>query len=310
MKTPFKNVFLILGLCLLASPVLAQKTVDLETGALASAKLETVNYRFWIPEGDGPLNGVLVLIPGRHGDGRGMAEQASWQDVAKDVRFAILACQFSGGDTGHYQSDPDGTLCKAINETVEKLGAENGHPELKEVPLAFWGTSAGSNVSSRYCNYYPERVAAFASSKGTWGPGGEMPNGKDEIPMLFAIGKTDKAEWVETSLKSVEAGREGKTPWTLALHPNEGHGVGNSMSVVYPFLKAAIRLRLGLAPDAPATGLPPKTRLEKIDVKDGWLGDVETLEIAAYDTFPGKKRKAVWLPDEATAKAWQAYLKK
>lgn len=292
-----------------ASPVWAQKTVDLETGALPAVKLETVNYRFWIPEDDGPLNGVLVLIPGRHGDGRGMAEQASWQEVAKDVRFAILACQFTGGDPGEYQHDAGGDLCKAINAAVEKLGEENGHPELKEAPLAFWGTSAGSNVSSVYCTNFPERVAAFASSKGTWGPGGSSKD-KEEIPMLFAIGKRDKGEWVEASLKSVEAGRDGKAPWTLALHPTEGHSVGESLSVVYPFLKAAIRLRLGLAPDAPVSGGAAKAKLEKVDVKDGWLGDAETQEVTAYDAFPGKKKEAVWLPDEATAKAWQAYLKK
>src|SRR5207244_4065382 len=98
-----------------------------------------------------------------HGDGRGMATDPKWQALAADLKFAILACQFSGGDTGLYQDDANGEVAKSINEAVKRLAKEASQPALEKAPLAFWGHSAGSNVASRYIKFYPDRVVAFAS---------------------------------------------------------------------------------------------------------------------------------------------------
>ena len=38
-------------------------------------------------------------------------------------------------------------------------------------------------------------------------------------------------------------------------------------------------------------------------------GPPDTLEVAPAAAFKGNKAKAVWLPDETTAKAWQDYLR-
>jgi len=146
-------------------------TYDWTAEPLKDVKLETVAFRAWVPETTDPLAGVIVLIPGRHGDGRSMADDARWQQLATEVGFGILACQFTNGDAGLYQSDDKVEVAKAINEAVNEMAKVSGKPELVDAPLAFWGTSAGSNVSSKYCGFFPERVAAFGSSKGTWGPG-------------------------------------------------------------------------------------------------------------------------------------------
>jgi len=302
----------------------AAGTFDWTAEPLRQVKIETVAFRGWVPDDSEPLRGTLVLIPGRHGDGRGMAEDARWQSLATTLRFAIIACQFTNGDTGIYQSDDRGEVAKAINAAVEHLAKESGHPELAKAPLAFWGTSAGSNVSSRYCKHYPERVAAFASSKGTWGPSGEITRSNTEIPMLFAIGQNDKAEWVTTSMANIEKGLKGQTPWAFALSPNEGHGVEGSLDVCIPFLEAAVKQRLGekgtggsnsiFKSQLPSVGAQPTPgsstgKLQKITLSAGWLGDPKTFEVAPYATFKGTKSKAVWLPDEATATAWQTYVR-
>jgi dienelactone hydrolase len=300
-------------------------SIDWTAEPLKEVKIETVAFRGWSPDTTEPLQGTLVLIPGRHGDGRSMAGDARWQTLATNLHFAILACQFTNGDPGLYQGDDRGTVAKAINEAVEHLAKESRHPELTKAPLAFWGTSAGSNVSSRYCTHYPERVAAFASSKGTWGPSGDVSRSNTEIPMFFAIGQKDNPEWVAASTQNIEKGMKAQTPWTLALHPSEGHGVGASLDVAIPFLESAVKQRLGVADGGSSSGsifksqLPSvgsssissssSTKLKKIDIHAGWLGDPKTLDIAAYDQFKGSKSKAVWLPDEATAMAWQAYLR-
>lgn len=291
---------------------------------LPGVQIKTVAFKGWLPTRVEPLRGTIVLIPGRHGDGRGMAADSAWQELGTAVGFAVIGCQFTDGDPSRYQGDEQGEVAKSINAAVSKLAALGKHPELEKAPLAFWGTSAGSNVSSKYADFFPDRVAAFASSKGTWGPGGMLGRGKDEIPMFFAVGMKDKPDWVSGSRTNVDAGLKKHAPWTVAYQKNEGHDLGASLDVVRPFLKAAIELRL--SPSKATAGPPsifktaPRTiggsstttspaRLTKIDRGSGWLGDPEALEIAPAATFKGNKAKAIWLPDEATAKAWQNYLR-
>jgi len=303
----------------------AAATHDWEAAPLKEVQINTVAFRGWIPDTAKPLSGVLVLIPGRHGDGRGMADDPRWQKLAEDLDFGILACQFTNGEPFPYQNDAHGAVAKCINAAVEHLGEMGGKPELKKAPLAFWGVSAGSNVSSRYCVFFSDRVAAFASSTGTCGPGGDISSKNLEIPMLFAIGGTDKPDWVQGSLANAERGL-GKAPWTVALQKTQGHGIGKSMDVIVPFLLATVKQRLGVAApaqsstsifksDLPNIGSSSRAAsgtqkpLKKLNLQAGWLGNPETYDVAAYAAYKGPKTKATWLPDELTAMAWQAYLR-
>ncbi|MFK5921988.1 MAG: hypothetical protein QM496_07400 [Verrucomicrobiota bacterium] len=290
----------------------AQQTYDWEHGAVEGVKLNTVTFRAWLPKSDDPIRGTLILIPGRHGDGRGMAETSDWQEVAESVNFAIMACQFADGDKYLYQNDSDQILCGVVDEALMKLAKLSGHEEIGVAPVAFWGTSAGSNFSSHYCNYKSKRVAAFASSKGTFGPNHINSRAKSYIPMFFAIGKNDRKEWVDVSLKNYNESRNSQSPWTLALHPAEGHGVGKSKALAQAWLTSVLRQRLGLPPNEQRTPSRPSSlssnKMKPIKVKEGWLGDPETLEIAAYNDFKKRKKEATWLPDENVALAWKAYL--
>ena len=242
-----------------------------------------------------------------------------------EIDFAILACQFSNGEPFPYQNDAHGEVAKCINNAVEHLSELSGKAELKKAPLAFWGVSAGSNVSSRYCVFFPDRVAAFASSTGTCGPGGEISAKTLAIPMLFAIGGKDKPDWVKSSIANAERG-QGKAPWTVALQKIQGHGVGKSMDVIVPFLVATVKQRLGVAspsqtsPSIFKSELPTigtssysaastQKTLKKLNIQSGWLGNPDTYDVSAYAEYKGSKSKALWLPDEPTALAWQAYLR-
>ena len=311
------------AILLLAARTQAQ-FYEWNAGPLQASKLSTVAFKGWLPERSEPLRGTLLLIPGRHGDGRGMAGDAAWQGLANDIGFAIIACQFADGDPFLYQGDPQGEVSKCINSTAEHLATESNHPELAKAPLAFWGMSAGSNVSECYCSKFPQRVAAFVSSSGTRGPGGLVP-GKAEIPMFFAEGAKDKPDWVKDSLKNIEAGTKLHAPWTLAFQKNEGHGTPRSKAAAIQFLKSAVNMRFippaagGATPSIFKSQLPtfshPSTtaasapaQLHKIDLQAGWLGDPETYEVASYSNFKGNKAKAIWLPDEATANTWREYL--
>jgi hypothetical protein len=115
-------------------------------------------------------------------------------------------------------------------------------------------------------------------------------------------------------------------PWTVALQKIQGHGVGKSMDVIVPFLLATIKQRLGVAspsqsppsifkselPNIGSSSHPAATTqktLKKLNLQSGWLGNPDTYDVSAYAGYKGSKSKAIWLPDEPTALAWQNYLR-
>lgn len=245
MKSAFLSLLtVIFGIGL--SPARAQFQ-EWKADPLPGVKINTVAFKAWLPTRTEPLRGTLLLIPGRHGDGRNMAADPKWQELGTSVGFAVVGCQFADGDPFLYQNDPQGEVARALSAAVARLAQLSSHPELEKAPLAFWGTSAGSAVATKYSNFFPARTIALASSKGTWGPNSDLPPGKDEIPMFFAIGEKDKPEWVTESKRNIEAGLKRSAPWGYAYHKSEGHEVGKSLDVLRPFLKAAIEQRF-LAP--------------------------------------------------------------
>jgi pimeloyl-ACP methyl ester carboxylesterase len=314
---------------LMLAGIIHAQDYDWTADALPGVKINTVAFKGWIPASQKPLRGTLVLIPGRHGDGRGMADDQNWQALGTDIGFAVIGCQFSDGEPFNYQNDPQGEVARSINLAVEHLAKESNHSELAKAPLAFWGTSAGSNVSARYCTRFPKRVIAFASSKGTQGPSGDMPPGKAEIPMFFALGAKDNPDWLKGSQANIGNGTRLHAPWTLAFQKNEGHDVGHSLDVAIPFMKAVVEMRFNGSPvsssggsssifktQLPSMGQPAASggpaatvMLHKIDIRSGWLGNPETYEVVRFSEFKGDRNKGVWLPDETTALAWQQYLK-
>ncbi|MGA3171619.1 MAG: hypothetical protein ABSE62_11470 [Chthoniobacteraceae bacterium] len=326
-----KPPLVILASALTLARIVHAQAYDWTADPLPGVKINTVAFRGWIPAGQKPLRGTLVLVPGDLQDGRGMAADQRWQALARDIGFAVIACQFADGDPAMYQNDPDGEVAQALDAAVERLARDARHPELVNAPLAFWGTSAGSNVCGRYCTQFPLRVIAFASSKGTWGPSRDMTSGKAEIPMFFALGAKDSRIWLISSIHNIDAGLMLHAPWTVALQKNEGHEVGRSLDVAIPFLKAAINMRFTTASTAsdsasgdsgdsinifktqlPSFGQPgaggQSAQLYKIDIHTGWLGNPDTLDVVPYSHFKGDRNKAIWLPDQATALAWQQYL--
>src|SRR5258706_16182401 len=72
---------------------------------LPAVQIKTVAYKGWVPVRTEPLRGTLILVPGKLGDGRGMAADPKWQELATSVGFAVLACQFTDGDGALHQFD-------------------------------------------------------------------------------------------------------------------------------------------------------------------------------------------------------------
>lgn len=288
---------------LLSLAAASAQTADWDAGTNISPNLEAAQFRWWAPADVKTIRGVLVVIPGRNGDAREAVNDTDWQVLATRQGFAIIGCRLFKPD-GAYQGDPDGVTTKTIEKAVAELGTANGHPESAEVPLAFWGHSAGSNTAERFAYRNPRRTIAVACIKGTWGPG-DATRQKCGVPVLCCIGKTDKPEWVETACKNYEEGKQNSAVWTLAFHQKEGHEAGGTKPLAVAFLDEVIALRLG-APGGSA--FSSTSILRKLDLTSGWLGDPETLDAAPFRDFQGRKRTATWLPGPQTTAAWKTYL--
>ena len=281
---------------------------DWDAGALPDVKLNTVRYRIWIPADAANIRGVLVLIPGTHGDGRSLVSNSMWQDIAAKHHLGILGCQFSEGEIAPYQDDKKFVACRSIEKALLQLGKLSGRPELSRVPLALWGHSAGSNLSARFCRYASRKVIAFASCKGTRGPTRDSRN-TEEVPMLFAIGSRDQPVWVKNSERNVRSGLRRGALWTLALHPNEGHELAGSLKLAGAFLGSVIEQRLvPSAGNSTTPGIDSPVRLKQLRREEGWLGNPVTGKITPFRDYPDKVKDAVWLPNETAAQAWQDYL--
>lgn len=306
-------------LAVMYGPTLLAGGGEIDLGPQTSLDLEAAQFRVWFPDDAKTLRGTLFLIPGKNGDGRGLAGDANWQAWAAKNGFALLACNLKDDDQeAGYQMMP------ATVELLEKALAEAAkvaqHPEIATGPLAFWGHSAGANLSRVFTGLHAKRVVVMAVTKATAGGPSDVRDAL-EVPVLLTTGAKEKADWRKSNQDSWTQARKSGAVWAIGDHPNEGHEAGKTLEAIRPFMDDAITLRLGAASPAPETGRPAlgqrPTRstggggpsLNKVKDQDGWLGDLTTKEVTPYKDFKGNKRIACWFPGEASAKAWQGYLK-
>ena len=295
----------LLALLLFVTGSACAQTNDWDAGQNPTPVLESAQFRWWVPEGVEKIHGVLVVLPGNHGDSRTAIDDPEWRAIALKHSFAVMGARLVQlGKNPSFQEDPDGKTSDTIVRAVSELAAASGHREATQGPLAFWGHSAGANCAERFALRNPRRTICVVDIKGTWGPG-EAARQKCEIPFLCTIGKKDRPEWVETSCGNYERGKLDGALWTLAFHQKEGHEGGGTKPLAVAYLDEVIALRIG---DPAKWNSPSAPALKKLDSKGGWLGDPESLDAAPFSEYPGQKRTATWLPGPLTAAAWKLYL--
>lgn len=268
---------------------------------------QTADFRLWIPHDVQTIRGVIVKQHGC-GDpaaatGLDLANDLQWQALATKHKFALLGSKFTTGKKSceywfiaNYGSGT--ALMRALNDFAK----QSQHPELDRVPWAMWGHSGGADWSTQMMQKYPERtIAAIAARGGAFFLLGNNPNIAN-IPVLFALGEKDRKIAVSGTLdlpiQAFERYRKLAAPWTLAIEAGAEHEVGDTRFLAISYLDAIITQRL------PTQG----NDLKPIDSTLGWLGNIDTKEIAPVAKFTGDPLKATWLPNEETARKWQQYV--
>lgn len=285
-----------------------------------------VTYTLWIPEG---VHHLRCIVVHQHGAGRNAASHGAtaaydlhWQALAKKWDCALL------GPTYHVLNDaidttPGGAQLwfdpgmgsdKAFLRALGDLASRADHAELSAVPWVLWGHSGGGIWSDVMADLHPDRVVAMFLRSGAAAmfrnrvfPQPQVPAAAYTIPTIANAGvkerKTDGSvgPW-EGSKTIFEEYRAKGGLISFAPDPRTGHECGDSRYLAIPFFDAVMAMRL------PAKGSRDQT-LRPVDTSKAWLAPLmgDTAQPAA--AYKGKPNEAVWLPNEAVAKAWMEYVK-
>src|SRR6266436_7326130 len=279
-----------------------------------------VTYTMWIPDGVSRFRCVIVH---QHGAGRNAAENGAtaaydlhWQALAKKWDCALLGPSYHvltdatdaspGGSELWF--DPRRGSDKAFLKALEDLSAQAKHPELTVVPWALWGHSGGGIWSDMMTTMHPERVAAVFLRSGSFRnrpnfPQAETPAAAYAVPLMGNAGvkEKDRGAWINT-LATAREYRAKKGPAGFAPDPRTGHECGDSRYLAIPFFDACLGMRL------PEKGSKVQT-LRPMDTSKAWLAPLFGDEAQPAAKFKGSINEAIWLPNEAVAKAWMEYAK-
>lgn len=262
----------------------------------SASPIEIANFKLWVPAG--PVRGMIALVPGANGDGRGAADDGGWQNFAREMNFGLIACYFKARDTGStpYSIADDGSG-DALLDALKEFDKAHKRPEVASAPLLLWGHSAGGQFNFNFARWKPERTIAFVVNKGGFYYDRKVTPAGRAVPGMLFLGTNDTPVRVANITKLFDDNRGKGALWALCAEPNAGHGVGNSAKVARQFFKSTVALRL------PKVG--GNNALLAVKEADGWLADNKTFEGFPAKSFKGKQSDASWMPDEATYLVWK-----
>lgn len=285
-----------------------------------------VTHTLWIPSETKVVRGIIV-----HQHGCGVGACKGGETAAFDLHWQALARQWDCGLLGpSYQQaedqdcrlwcDPRKGSSATFVRALKALAERSGHPEVATAPWCLWGHSGGGFWASLLQMEFPERIVAIWFQSGTahgrWVTGEieapDIPDAAMEIPMMACPGLKErdherfKTAWYG-SLGMFKDYRSRGAPIAFAPDPKSGHETRDSRYLAIPFFDACLQQRL---PAAHASA-----PLKKLDQQRGWLASAPEDPTAPLPTpvpfqeFEGNPLQAVWLPTEAVAKAWRAFLR-
>jgi pimeloyl-ACP methyl ester carboxylesterase len=297
--------------------------IDYPASAVTNELQTAVTYALWIPDGVSRLRGIIVH---QHGAGTTASVEGStaaydlhWQALAKKWDCALLGPSYHvsneaidltpGGSELWFdpRRDSEKTFLKALGGFATK----SGHPEIETVPWVLWGHSGGGIWADVMSTLHPDRIAAIWMRSGSAYmfrtkpefPQPEVPAPVYAIPCMCNPGVKEKMNrpWIGT-LATFQEYRARSAPIGFAPDPRTGHECGDSRYLAIPFFDACLAMRL---PDKGSTN----QALKPVDMSTAWLAPLLGEEAKPANQFKGNPNEAVWLPNEAVAKAWMEYVK-
>jgi pimeloyl-ACP methyl ester carboxylesterase len=267
-------------------------------------------FRLWYPEDSKTFAGIIVLMPGSNGDGRGNAEESFWQNLASRHNFALIGCYYT--DSQH----PDMSIedyCKVSNgsgkaliDVIKKFAEKSGIESLADAPLALWGHSAGGQFNYEFACWKPERVIAFVVNKGGFYYTALAPAATRNIPGIFFTGEKDMDARKDIVKGIFSMNRRAGALWTFAEEPSAGHEVGQTKALAGIFFDEVIPLRLTKMTSENLI----KSELRPILSDSGIIGDFKSKTLIQYTDAGKLNYPASWLVNQKFGEAWISFLNK
>jgi pimeloyl-ACP methyl ester carboxylesterase len=296
-------------------------------GSTVEGELKTpVTYLLWIPDGVTTLRGLIVH---QHGAGTTASIEGStgaydlqWQALAKKWDCALWSSSYhveneavdlTPGGSEHW-FDPRRGSEKTFLKAIDEFAAKSEHPELSKVPWILWGHSGGGIWADVMTDLHPDRVVAVWMRSGAAEmfrrraefPQPTPPEAAYQVPEMGNPGAKETGPY-NGALATFKQYRAKGAPVGFAPDPRTGHECGDSRYLAIPYLDACMAMRL------PDKGSKDQT-LKPVDLSKGWLAklvekDPKDAAAVPADEYKGNVDEAVWLPNEAVAKAWVEYVK-
>ncbi|MBN2137614.1 MAG: glycoside hydrolase family 95 protein [Sedimentisphaerales bacterium] len=282
-----------------------------------------VTYTLWIPKGASHLRGIIVH---QHGAGTTASIEGStaaydlhWQALAKKWDCALFSSSYHvtnekvdlspGGSEVWF--DPRHGSEKVFLHALDEFADKSGHPEIAKVPWALWGHSGGGIWADVMSTIHPDRIIVIWMRSGSSfmfrgraefaQP--DVPSAVFKIPSMCNPGVKEKPHvpWSGT-LATFREYRAKGAPIGFAPDPRTGHECGDSRYLAIPFFDACLEMRL------PDKGSKSQS-LKPVDFSEAWLASRPGDQAVPMASYKGDPNQAVWLPNEAVAKAWMQYIK-
>lgn len=273
-------------------------------------------FHLWLPPKVGRIRAVIVHQHGC-GDGAERSGEAAaldlhWQALATRHHAALLSPHYHAGDGADCRRwcDPRRGSGVVFENALVDLARDSGHPELATAPWCLWGHSGGGFWASLMLEKHPQRIVAVFCRSGTaasaWVKGEipppQYPASAFGVPVVLNPGLKERGDarfngaWVTSELFFDQFRAQG-SPVVFAPDPFSNHDCRNSRLFAIPYFDACLRLRL------PTSGIT----LKPLKPKAGWRGQWQTGKTHRDATNAGSIGDS-WLPDQASAKAFEAYV--
>jgi pimeloyl-ACP methyl ester carboxylesterase len=261
-------------------------------------------FRLWFPDGNKTISGIILLMPGSNGDGRGEVDDLFWQEFGKKHGYALLGCYFTDYvhddmNIENYINAKEGSG-QALLDVISLFAKKSGHAELVNAPLILWGHSAGGQFNYEFVCWKPELVIAFVVNKGGFYYTALTSKQARNVPGIFFTGEKDMESRKDIIKGIFSVNRRVGALWAFAEEPGAGHEVGMTKKLAGIFFDEIIPLRthnIYFDKDNSA-------KLHALPVESGLIGDYKAKVVITFADVEKIDYPASWLPGVKTSEAW------
>ncbi len=273
-----------------------------------------------------PVRGVLVIFD--RADSNQLVANAQVQRVAASMNFALLLPhQCYAASFGDLQMNAAKGPARALTAALNQLAIQTAHPELIYAPLMLYGFSSAGVLAATMANAMPSRVLGVMIYAGA-SPQLQLnevtpAQATLSIPYLVLSSDADIAAGTSRDQQFFRSGWTAGAPWSWAVQHNVTHCcTASTLPIILPWIAAVENQRLtSTGTVAPVSNAAGQVNLYTCTPSGLW--DVTGYQNCEF-TFAalsgasgaqpnatavsGASGSAGWLPDQASAAAWLAWV--